>query len=319
MDHLIQWMREIPPVSGCWTLSIVVSALLVSLGVCLPLQFSFQVSRLRTQPWALVTPFCYYGRLLFDLVISAWFLLRTARYVEDSYTTPRALMPLRGLWAGAGAGAGGRASAHVRYRLTAHQETLLAAHLERNRTVDFLYRVCLICALIVAVATMGWYYRWFNMWNLAPVLSDVLLYTHCRSNPDQVTHFLGMVPIRNLHLPWIYTMVSVMLLPDFHRDVMTIMHVLGSVWGRAAFLGTLLSQRYYLWKALVCITLAHLWWFFGDFLPTELYYDRNAARRKAQAQRDSPLRPNALLLAVKAVLLPPWYWRTMERVSHQTE
>lgn len=89
MAEIEQWFNAIPPVTRAWFVaSAATSVLVVSLTVkviissrqsCqviapLQLYFSWKAAVLKMQPWRVLTTFCYFGPISFDLAFHLFFV-----------------------------------------------------------------------------------------------------------------------------------------------------------------------------------------------------------------------------------------------------
>lgn len=94
MDRIFQWVSGIPPVTRYWSIAILSTSILTTLRIVLAVQFVFIVDKaFSSQPWRLITSFCYFDDLLIELIINIWFIIRSSRYLEEGFSTKIALFP----------------------------------------------------------------------------------------------------------------------------------------------------------------------------------------------------------------------------------
>lgn len=310
MDQAIRWATEIPPVTRYWSLSIIITAVLTSIGLCSLNQFMFSIERaFGRQPWLLVTSFCYYGSLSIELVLSVFFLMRLSRYLEESYQTSKSLFPIK----------------KVR-QLSPGQWREMTKWIDSLKTLDYLYFIFLVCASIVAVVTIGWHKRYFTVWKLGPILNDAILYIWCKNNPDVVVNLMGVLGVTSAYLPWVYTIIDVLFLLEFQKDVYDLFSGRrGSHLERFLLFFQKVATQPYFWKVLIRYGVGHFWWFLGNFSPQLFYNDQNDERRKVQEKEGSRRREQRLLWESKRfnivqyisglIMLPPWYRFLISKVS----
>lgn len=303
MDRIFQWVLSIPPVTRYWSIAILLASILTTLRVVLPVQLVFIVDKtFSSQPWRLITSFCYFDDLLIELILNVWFIIRSSRYLEEGFTTKSALFPNR-----------------IINQLSTEQKRLLKVIIDRNRSIDYLHFVLLICGSIVGAVTYGSNKFDFKIHRLGSLLDDILLYIWCRSNPDLDVNMFGFFTIRTAYLPWCYTMLNWVLLSDFMNDFLILMS------GDLKLIASIFTKPF-VWRVVICYSLGHFWWFTREFLLGQFYYDVNEERRKIRSETPkridqesrTPVYHNTPRKIIELILLPPWYWVILKKL-HERE
>lgn len=302
MDRIVQWALSIPPVTRYWSIAILISSIITTFRLVLSITLVFLVEKaFGSQPWRLITSFCYFGELLIELILNIWFIIRSSRYLEEGYSTRLSLFPSTSI-----------------NRLSPDQRTLLQTITDRNKSIDYLYFVLLICGSIIAGVTYGQYKFDFRIPTLGFLLDDILLYIWCRSNPNLEVNMFGFLTIRAAYLPWCYTLLNWVLLNYFLNSFLAIIS------GDMNQITSVFSQPF-VWRIVICYTLGHFWWFTREFLLTQFYCDQNDERRKLRSETPRRIEQQAKISpyqnisrqVLTFILLPPWYWVILRKLQQR--
>lgn len=302
MDRIFQWVSGIPPVTRYWSIAILSTSILTTLRIVLAVQFVFIVDKaFSSQPWRLITSFCYFDDLLIELIINIWFIIRSSRYLEEGFSTKIALFPPNTI-----------------NTLNSDQRNFLKRIIDRNKSIDYLYFVLLICGSIVAAVTYGSNNFDFKIHRLGSLLDDILLYIWCRSNPNLDVNMFGFFTIQTAYLPWCYTMLNWVLLKDFLTDFLALMS------GNLRLIASVFTKPF-VWRVVICYSLGHFWWFSRDFLLCQFYYDFNDERRQIRSETPKRIEQESRISSyhniprriLTLILLPPWYWVILKKMRER--
>lgn len=293
MERLGHWFLEIPPATRCWTLAIFCFSMATTTKLVKYQSIIFIPDKVfGTQYWRFITSFCYFGDITLEWFLNFWLLIRFSRLFEDSYSTLFALFPL------------------IIDTFNPTQIEDLRKVIDKNKTYDFLYFIGLVCSSIVGLVSYVHYKIGIHFHVLGPFLEDITLYIWCRNNPEVMINFLGIINVSSVYLPVLNALLSFVLSKEFYEAVLFIST------GNFSLIKTILSHSLFI-RILICFTLGHIWWFTRDFLLRHIYYDSHNDRRTSKNrlfQEYKVSRYNITKAILVLLLLPPWYWFTLNRI-----
>ncbi|KAK6460199.1 Der1-like family-domain-containing protein [Scheffersomyces coipomensis] len=289
MERVGAWIASIPPVTRYWSLLIVGLSIYSSFVPDKKMLLVFLPEKaFGTQPWRLLTGFCYFGDFSIQLVINMFLSLRSIRYVEQSYNSDSSLFP-----------------PFMMNGLSPNQRSKIILLKEMYQTLDFLYFMVQISFTILAIVTYGFYK--FNLKIIYPgmILDDSILYIWSRTDPNMVVNLFGFLNLRIAYLPFIYVLLRSVLEKRFLQDLEKLLRFDMTVF-----------QSMFAWKHLIAYGVGHLWWFMRYFLLPKLYANSNKLKSDERVKTLNQYRININKYKImpdilRLILLPPWYWIIM--------
>ncbi|CCH44907.1 Derlin-2.2 [Wickerhamomyces ciferrii] len=85
----VNWMADIPLVTRLWTLSSLVTSILVDTKVIHLQDIMFSPRQIQQEPWRLITSFLYLGQFDINLIISLYLSIQYSRQLEESFNRTR--------------------------------------------------------------------------------------------------------------------------------------------------------------------------------------------------------------------------------------
>lgn len=293
---------NIPPVSRCWTVSIIAINGMASLGIISPMKLIFLPERGFSQPWRLFTSFCYFGEVLFGTILAVWTTIRWFRSLEENFSIPYTMFP------------------SFVNEFNDYQLDILAKYTTRMKSWDFLHLVVLICVSIIITTSLGFYRLQFRIPMLGVVLHEVISYISCRTNPQQQVSIFGIITVQGVNIPLFTALLDWVVLADFKPHMAILLQ------GHFLVLWLVLTSPI-AWKTYICLFLGHFWWYFHSYLYNEWYGDKNRHRYKLRNKTVKRVQQQNRIgylgcgnkAVVTAVMLPPWYWLILYYVRGQVE
>ncbi|KAK6197361.1 Der1-like family-domain-containing protein [Scheffersomyces amazonensis] len=286
MDRIGDWITSIPPVTRYWSMLIFAVGFYSSIAPENKMLVLFIPDKaFSSQPWRLITGFCYFGDLSLELVINMVLSLKAVRYLEESYTCPSSLFPTS-----------------IVNTLTPNQKAKLSGLRENYKTLDFLYLLVQICVSLLVLVTYAFYKMNYKILSPGLLLDDSLLYIWCRCNPNLIVPLFGIINLKIAYLPLCYTLIRSILEGIFLKDLDRLVHLDFSVF-----------TSMFAFRHATAYGVAHFWWYYRYFIIPKFYADeklKTDLRHNTNAiygVKKYDVVPNLIRLLV----LPPWYWCTI--------
>lgn len=287
MDRVHAWILTIPLITRAWFLAIITTSILSTLGIVSKTNLVFIPNKILSgEIWRLFTSFLYFGDLSIELILNLWFIIRSYRFLEESFTTRTEFF-----------------SDNFDNFNQAERKKLQDLILS-NRSKDYFYFIIQICFSIVIGVLIGYYKFNHEILILGSLLDDVLLYIWCKSNPNINVNVLGIINVRTAYLPWCYILMNIFLSSSFFENFTNLVN-------RNAFSFKHLLKQLHVWKICLSYFLGHFWWFSKTFMFTNLYYDKDKNLRllSVKIKKKYRIRDSDQLMKIfKCFLTPPWYW-----------
>lgn len=299
MERVFQWIGNIPPITRYWCISIVVTALCTSIGLVSSRELAFRPDKaFSTEPWRLLTSFFYFGDLLIELVFAVVFLVNLSTFLEENFRSPLSLFP-----------------DSITADPHAEHEQVLLSLTEKNKSIDYLYFIFLVCGSILSLVTYGMYKTSFKYNKLGPLLDDVILYIWSQNNPDVEISLLGLITLKARNLPLFHIIRIWVGQESFIPDLSRLMS------GNIYYILAIFKQNF-MWRVLMFYCLGHFWWFTRYFFLEKLHEDSDQERRNARRRNDERVRQHAkigfhsqaTIHLLRLFLLPPWYHRIVQNM-----
>lgn len=293
-----------PPISRGWIGIIVGVAALVTNKMVAPSKLMFLPNKVAAEPWRIFTLFCYFGELLFNLVVYLFLISKSFGALEGSYVLDIGMFP-RKLVAG----------------LNEQLRAELVAIIEKNKGIDFAYFVMQIAVSVIAAVTFIFYGFGISgpeLVYLGPILERLLLYIWCKIYPEQ-DFFMFAFHVRAKYAPWVVaTLVWI-----FSQDYLDAIAAFSKSFVQGIF--SVLRLGLFL-LAFVWFSVGHTWWFVRYFLLGDVYNEELTETRKSwQAAYDKydgvdPQRKGLRDLYqffLLTLVIPPWYWVVAQNLHSQ--
>lgn len=298
MDNFGQGVIQAPPISRIWTISIVVSTIGTTLNMISPFQLIYSPALVANQPWRLFTSFCYFGDLSVSVIWAVFTVIRWSSDLEENFNLPVSLFP------------------NSIHKFDQRQSNFLEQAKTKLKSADYLYFVLLIGSTIILTSTIGFLFFDFKLPFSGLILHEILCYISCRLNPYQMLNLGGLINLEASMVPIITSLIELFMNNEFRNNISLLFS------DGVTYLPTVLFCLP-TWKAYVCLGLGHLWWFLGYYYFEEFHNDKNPQRLHQKLKTPKRIQQNDNLeplhytkLALKMILLPPWYWVILSNIEN---
>ncbi|CAM9021625.1 unnamed protein product [Wickerhamomyces anomalus] len=85
----VNWITDIPIVTRTWTVSILLTSVLVDSNIIKLHDIILTPNLIRQQPWRLITCFLFMGHFDINLVLSLYLIVQYSRQLEESFNRTR--------------------------------------------------------------------------------------------------------------------------------------------------------------------------------------------------------------------------------------
>lgn len=85
----INWVTDIPIVTRIWTISSLITSVLVDSNIISLNDIVFAPSLIKTQPWRIISSFLYIGEFNINLIMSLYLIVQYSIQLEESYNRTR--------------------------------------------------------------------------------------------------------------------------------------------------------------------------------------------------------------------------------------
>lgn len=341
-------LANLPPVTKGWCISTITTAILIALHKVKHINLLFIPHKAwSNQNWRLVTPFCTFGELSFDLVFTLWLMSSSCCKIENQFQTRYAQIP-----------------SSILDSLNGRQKRLLNKIIIRNRSLDFFYFFLQLSSSIILVATWVFYKRQILILELGAVLCQLFVYMESKMSPHEQVNFFGLFQFSNMYYPFVSALITIAL----HARISDMGNATGfarngaaagggggggvganggngaggeggigglgyglisstgilSVFRYGAVLVERLGQLFnhpLVWFYLMSFGLGHFWWCSREFLLNGLHYNDNDKARKMRKQtlKKYGVQKFDLVREILVILLlPPWYWVILSKIKQDT-
>lgn len=279
MDALNERLRDIPPFTRYWLGGIVSTAVLSSLSIVSKNSFTYVPEKLWTQPWRIITSFCYFGDFLVGFFINLWFLVMKSQVLENHYTLNGTSLPYL-----------------LSRKLDAGRRTTLLLKMENNSTADYVYFIGQVSASILIASSLAEMYIFMRFSELGSFLQEIIGYIWSRVNSNAEANVFGLFTVPMPYIPFIFTAVNMVFtflrLPTGARNL------------------THLSKfRAVFYEIIISYSISHFWWFTKFYLLDSVY--RNGRKEKRREHLEKVYKKKQVNFLEEIILiffLPPWYW-----------
>lgn len=289
MEHLLHSfarMINVPPVTRIRIIMIIALSILTLTKVILPKHIYFIREKAFSQPWRLITCFCYINSFLIEVVLYLLSCVDVSGYVEEDFDMEWLIFSL-----------------DRTKNLDSTKQDRLRREISRHKSYDFLYYQALVGATVIALITLADYMFGRSVYNMTLVFDHILFYLWCNNNANYRIDVFGLFSIRAEYLPWIQETLIWLFRKEAAQDVQRLMSGLPE-------LIKLVFRREVFTSILVHFLVGHFWWFLRDFLLRQYYceIEKHIGSIPVKHYKSSKL---------VALMVPPWYWFIFKQMGEE--
>ncbi|GEQ70444.1 hypothetical protein JCM33374_g4121 [Metschnikowia sp. JCM 33374] len=301
MDRINPLDIPLNPVTKTWVCAIGALAAMTSMNWVSIVKLVFSPARVFSEPWRLITSFCYFGDLQVLLIQNIVVIAQTNDPLEAMYLYKIEYMP----------------HAWVQF-LDKDSKAKLREEIEARKTYDFAHFMARIAVSIVA--TVVCLSRWVDVSRefllLGPVLEKVILYILCRNTPSEYISFMG-ISIMAKYLPFLTHFIEFLFSKEFQKFSLTFHQGMFRAMGE--FLTSGLVKQ-----SLIVLTISHFWWYIQFFYLEYVDVGFSTSTQEEWSKAYTAIRKNRSVWLdlpnfYRYLITPPWYYFVTRRLLKRQE